>query len=287
MADYPDYTDLMHIVGTDITIPIEIEASVVTLEINLVAAEIMMPMDIQGAYIMMPVDIQAQYLTLDIDITAQSVGNIRIDLAAQSIGNIAINIAASAITLDINIKSITGGVTFNIGTVTGTVNMNIKSITAGVTFNIGTIAGTVTVSITGTANIDITAQSVGIHSEAEWAASKGDSMDFCLVGNNKGTGATISGSHTVPANKKYYICGISFRVNAYTSADGDKNQMGEVTLQDLNTGKLLLQMGGNGGNAITFPKPILIPGGHKVEWVLWNWANHNCDLGISLWGYEI
>lgn len=63
VSDYPDWTDLIHLVGTDI----------------------MLAIDVQGAYIMMPVDIQAQYLTLDINIKAQDVV-INIDIEAQSVG---------------------------------------------------------------------------------------------------------------------------------------------------------------------------------------------------------
>lgn len=87
MGDYPDYTTLMQIIGSDIMVPI----------------------DVQGAYIMMPVDIQAQYVTLAIDIVAQTVGNIAIDLVAQSIGNIAIDINAQTIgniNIDIDTQSI-------------------------------------------------------------------------------------------------------------------------------------------------------------------------------------
>lgn len=87
MSDYPDYTTLMQIIGSDIMVPI----------------------DVQGAYIMMPVDIQAQYITLDIDIVAQTVGNIAIDLAAQSIGNIEVDIKAQTvgdITIDIDAQSV-------------------------------------------------------------------------------------------------------------------------------------------------------------------------------------
>lgn len=64
MADYPDWTDLVHIVGTDIMVAI----------------------DLQAAYVQMPVDIQAQYITLAIDITAQTIENITIDIEAQSVG---------------------------------------------------------------------------------------------------------------------------------------------------------------------------------------------------------
>lgn len=62
-SDYPDWTDIIQIVGSDIMVPI----------------------DVQGAYIMMPVDIQAQYMTLNIDITAQTIGNLTIDVEAQSV----------------------------------------------------------------------------------------------------------------------------------------------------------------------------------------------------------
>ncbi|MBA7584912.1 hypothetical protein ES708_26878 [subsurface metagenome] len=63
MGDYPDYTELMQIIGSDI----------------------MIPMDIQAAYIMMPVDIQAQYVTLDINIKAKEV-TLTIDIEAQHVG---------------------------------------------------------------------------------------------------------------------------------------------------------------------------------------------------------
>jgi len=88
-GDYPDWTDLIQIIGADIMVPI----------------------DIQGAYIMMPVDIQAQYVNLDIDIVAQSIGNIAIDLVAQSVGAITVDITAQTIgNLDIEINAQNVGV---------------------------------------------------------------------------------------------------------------------------------------------------------------------------------
>lgn len=87
MADYPDWTDLIQIVGSDI----------------------MIPMDLQAAYIMMPIDIQAQYVNLEVDIVAQTVGNITVDIAAASMGNINVDINAQTIgniTIDIEAQSI-------------------------------------------------------------------------------------------------------------------------------------------------------------------------------------
>lgn len=97
MADYPDYQRLVRIVGSDITLTIEVDAVNVTLDINLVSADIMMPIDLQASYIMMPVDIQGQYITLEIDIVAQTVGNIEVDLVAQTVGNIEVDIKAQTI----------------------------------------------------------------------------------------------------------------------------------------------------------------------------------------------
>jgi hypothetical protein len=114
MADYPDWTDLVQIIGADIMVPI----------------------DMQGAYIMMPVDIQAQYVTLSIDITAQSVGDITVDIAAQSIGNIAVNIAASAVTLNVAIQS--SAVTLNVDITAqtlGDITISIDAQTVGVYLN--------------------------------------------------------------------------------------------------------------------------------------------------------
>ncbi len=87
--DYPDWTDLVQIIGADIMVPI----------------------DIQGAYIMMPVDIQAQYLTLEIDIVAASVEKVKVDLVAQTVGAIEIDIKAASIgTLNIDIEAQSVGV---------------------------------------------------------------------------------------------------------------------------------------------------------------------------------
>jgi hypothetical protein len=84
MSDYPDYTSLLQIVGSDIMVPI----------------------DLQGAYIMMPVDIQAQYVTLNIDIVAQSIGAININLTSISGGiTLNVNLTASSVTINISIAA--------------------------------------------------------------------------------------------------------------------------------------------------------------------------------------
>lgn len=104
-GDYPDYTDVMAII----------------------ASEIMLPMDVQAAYIMMPIDIQAQYINVGIDIKAQTIGKIKVDIKAQSLDKLNINIAAqtmgnitvaiaSAVTLNVDIGNVEGPFNIKIGT---------------------------------------------------------------------------------------------------------------------------------------------------------------------------
>lgn len=89
MADYPDYTDLMHIIGTDIMVAI----------------------DVQGAYIMMPVDIQAQWVDLDVAITAENIANIMLALTAETMENIKIDITAQTVgNIEFDIKAQSVGI---------------------------------------------------------------------------------------------------------------------------------------------------------------------------------
>jgi len=67
-TDYPDFTRLTRIVGTNIQVPV----------------------DIQSTYVQIPVDIQAQYVDLDIKIVAQDV-TIEMDIHAQTV---AVNLQA-------------------------------------------------------------------------------------------------------------------------------------------------------------------------------------------------
>ncbi|MBA7570879.1 hypothetical protein ES708_12635 [subsurface metagenome] len=280
MGDYPDYTDLMQILGSDV----------------------MIPMDIQASYVMMPIDIQGQVTELKIDIVTQTLTELKVDIAAQTIENLNINIAAQAADVNVSITNATinvsGSVTI-IGTpsvnisgtptvnISGTPSINIASITAGVTFNIGTIYGMVTVYVSGTANIDIKTQSVGIYSQSEWAAKQGTDWNKCFGGGNKATGTFAKESYTVPAGKKLMITGLTFSIFASAAADRDKNQMGQATLQNTTTGAILVDIGGNGGGCGIMSKPIPIPANNTVEYAVYNWANHNCDLGLSVWGYLV
>lgn len=98
-GDRPDYTEDIQIAGSDIDVPISIDAQTVTLDIN-----------IETCAVTINVDIVAQTVgNLEIDIAAQSVGNLDIDIAAQTLSQLNINIKAQAIDIDINLEGPTGG----------------------------------------------------------------------------------------------------------------------------------------------------------------------------------
>lgn len=261
MPDYPDYTDAMQVIGSDI----------------------MIPMDIQGAYIMMPVDIQAQYLEyLDINIKAQTVGNILVDLKAQSVGNILVDIKAQsvgnlavniadAVTIDINIASITGGVTFNIGSVTGTVNVDI------------------TTQSIADFKINIDAQNVGVYLQPEWAALKILDKNFYAVNTVAAWEEYAKTDYEVTGGGDLYICGVSCVINPNTNTDYDHQLHFRVKVSDYSdtTEDVLVTFGGNGGGSVVLPKPIVIPDGHHLwSWIISN-TNVPCTIGISTWGYQV
>ncbi len=158
MADYPDWTSAVHLVGTEI---------------------------------MLPVDIQAQYVTLGVDIVAQTVGNITIDIAAQTVGNIHVNLAASAITM----------------------NVNISSQTANINVNLAASAITISVAVTGTANINITAQTVGIYGERDWAAFQNYDLLLTVTASFVQDEEKNIITYTVPSGKVLYVNDLSFSGN--------------------------------------------------------------------------
>ena len=63
MPDYPDWYEIVQLVGSDIKVPIDIQAQFITLDINIKAADAQVN-----------VNIAASVVELDIDITAQHIG---------------------------------------------------------------------------------------------------------------------------------------------------------------------------------------------------------------------
>ena len=233
MQDYPDWTSLAHIIGTNIMVAI----------------------DVQGGYIMLPVDIQAQYITLDIDIVAQTVGNITIDIAAQSVGDI---------------------------------NVNLHSQTANINVDIKASSVTLTVTVSGTANIDIKAQSVGVYTAPDWASKEGDDFVLRLEPISKDKNAEGEATWDVPGGKTAYVYGAS--VFGYVSNTANRNE--HILIQGVIRRTVGVSttdrayFGGNGGGHVNLETPIVYEAGNTVRLGVANRSGQDAVYVMgTLWGW--
>lgn len=223
------------------------------------------------ADVKVPVDIQAQFITLEVDITAQTVGAISIDITAQSVGNIDINLAASAITLDINLES--SDITLNV---------NLRSQTANIDIDIKATS-------IGNLTIDIEAQSVGVYLQPDWEVKQGNQKQITgtsAVANSHLT-LYVTAAYTVPANKEFYLYGISGCGRANAQANGDVNQMCFArAIKTVDSGETYQYLGGNGGFTFPLAVPIKYEAGALIELEFQHIANHDMVYAGTIFGFE-
>jgi len=101
------------IVGTDITLPVDIKAQTISeLKIDIAGQSLgNLKVDIAAQSVsVLNINISSTDINIPVDVVAQSIGNIKIDIAAQSVGNLDVNIAGSSITIDIDIAAQSVGV---------------------------------------------------------------------------------------------------------------------------------------------------------------------------------
>jgi hypothetical protein len=229
-SGYPDWTGLVDIIGSDVMVPI----------------------DIQAGYVMMPVDLQAQYITLKIDIVAQSIGNIAIDIAAQTLGNINVNINAQTANINVDIKA--------------------SSVT-------------LTVSVSGTANIQITSQTAGVYLQPEWSAFQGTDKEFYATGDTLAFGNYVTVYHNVPGGKKFFLCGFAWGMRVKTATDYDHHLWCEGGVYTSAGYKFSIPQ--EGGGSINLTKPLVVLGGEWIYAYAQNYSNLETHSYVSYWGYEI
>lgn len=127
----------------------------------------------------------------------------------------------------------------------------------------------------------------GLYSVAEWAAKEGADKNFRIQGLNKANAEGVSGYYTVPTGKTLYMCGASFHIFATASLNADLNQIGMFALINVTTSTVLFRGGGNGGGSCIFSRPIVFTAGQQMQYHCVPYANHNCNLDATFWGYEI
>ena len=252
VLDRPDHTGTIYVSGS-VTIPISIESSVVTFDVAITSCTVTLSVNITDSDIMMPVDIQAQYLTLDINIAASAV-------------TLNVNITASAVTLNIAIQS--SAVTLNV---------NITNATIAVTGN---------VTITGTANITITAQTVGVSIQGEWQVEHDNFKSYAQnVGSIAPTNTTTLG-YTVPAGKVLYIYGAAWATMSDV-AGSDNPQECDFWAQ-IGTTDLFYGAVGEAQQCVIFElaAPIKVSAGQTYYMRAYNRGTANARVSESWHGYE-
>jgi len=84
MSDYPDWTRLFQLAGTEITIPINIEASDVTLPVTIAASDVTLFVYLTGQTVLLQFNLYSSSVTLDVNIESQD-ANITFTFADQSV----------------------------------------------------------------------------------------------------------------------------------------------------------------------------------------------------------
>jgi hypothetical protein len=110
-------------------------------------------------------------------------------------------------------------------------------------------------------------------------------MNFIDTGLTFGVASFLD--YTVPAGKTFYVTNFGFAIYASAAADGDNNQFGSCDLKNQTDTTYHGTFGGNGGGAITLPKPIKFTAGKVVRFQIWSYANHDVDVEGYVGGYEV
>ncbi len=125
----------------------------------------------------------------------------------------------------------------------------------------------------------------GLYLIPEWAAKEAVDKNFTVISGAIVFGFTAETTYVIPTGKTLYIVGLSFASVANLAADGDNNQMAFVDIT-IDTAYLSF-LGGNGGGAEGFAKPMVFTEGTTFKLRVWNRANHTSLIYASCWGYEL
>lgn len=132
---------------------------------------------------------------------------------------------------------------------------------------------------------DFEGNKLGLYLIPEWAAKEGNDILRGADGNNKATGTSINVAYTVTAGKKLYITQLGMFSYATLAADRDKDQICVLQLFIAAIGYPVI--GSSGGGFWNLPKPMVALAGQVVNLFGFNFANHNCNMGINWAGFEI
>lgn len=121
----------------------------------------------------------------------------------------------------------------------------------------------------------------------EWAAAIGIDKNLLASAVNVAAGIAINLAYAVPAGKTLYLQSFSFSEWAMLVADSELNQIVSGDIWNITTSTGICYVGGNGGAAITFPKPLAFSAGTVVKLFARNGSGHGVELTMTAQGYEV
>jgi hypothetical protein len=121
----------------------------------------------------------------------------------------------------------------------------------------------------------------------EWAAKESKDKTFAALEANAIRGVYASVTYVVPEGKTLYITQVSAVAVAVLAAESDKPHTAWIEISDADTGDDYWEQGCDTGFGIVLPKPIVLPAGTNVVFLIINYANHTCSIYILAAGYEV
>ena len=120
----------------------------------------------------------------------------------------------------------------------------------------------------------------------EWASK--EAVDKSLYGVGGGVRlAYVVVNYTVSTGKTLYIVHFAFGAVAGLEGDAELNQICRGLIVDATDSTTYLNYAKNGGDSTPLSKPIVFPSAHICRIGCYNHSNHNCDLMVCAFGYEV
>lgn len=134
---------------------------------------------------------------------------------------------------------------------------------------------------------DFEGEKSGLYLIPEWTTVENTDKNFHTYGQNKTAGEGINISYTIPAGKTLYITWASGGIISQNQADYDHFMRMWGYIDDDTLSVRYVDLVGESGIHLPFPKPIVIPSGHDLFAALYNWSDINAILLLTVVGYEV
>jgi len=144
---------------------------------------------------------------------------------------------------------------------------------------------TLNVAVSGTAQVNLYAQSIGLYLKADWEVKEGNAKWFRILSYSASDfGESNSGNYTVPTGKTLYINYVAALSKCGFVADAEEQNPVAVYFDVDSATKFAL--GGLIGCGMSFVVPFKVTAGQVFLYSIRNLADHQTYLTLTVGGYE-